>query len=121
MIQNQNSSEAARTLINIIDNAAPYIQVRTNSGKIVNSNTKFRHKMKKKKQKAWFDKDLLDLKKITNKFSNLKHNQPENLEIKNMHKESLKRYRDMCKAKNQIFVRKKCENMDKATSSSPIL
>ena len=79
------------------------IQVRKKSGKIVNNNTKFRHKMKKKKQKAWFDKDLQDFKKNTNKLSNLKHNQPGNLEIKNMHKESLKRHRNMC---NQVFVRK---------------
>ena len=118
MIQNQNSSEAARTLINIIENAIPYIQVRKKSGKIVNSNTKFRHKMKKKKQKAWFDKDLQDLKKITNKLSNLKHNQPGNLEIKHMHKESLKRYRDTCKAKKSNFRQEKFENMDKALSDS---
>ena len=56
MIQNQNSSEAARTLINIIDNAALYIQVRKKSGKIVNSNTKLRHNMKKKKQKRGLTK-----------------------------------------------------------------
>ena len=105
MIQSQNSSEAARTLINIIDNAAPPVKAQKNIEKSVNKNTKFRHKMRKKKQKAWFDKDLQDLKKNTNKLSNLKHNQPGNLEIKSMHKESLKSYRDMCKTKNPPFAK----------------
>ena len=35
-----------------------------------------------RRKKAWFDKDLQDLKKNTNKLSNLKHNQSGNLEIK---------------------------------------
>ena len=90
MIRSQYSSEDARTLINIIENAAPHVKKQKKSEKSVNKNTKFRHKMRKKKQKAWSDKDLQDLKKTTNKLSNLKHNQPGNLEIKNMHKELLK-------------------------------
>ena len=64
MIQSQNRSEAARKLINIIENAAPHVKAQTKSGKYVNKNTNFRHKMRKKKQKSWFDKDLQDLKKL---------------------------------------------------------
>ena len=52
MIQSQNISDAARTLINIIENAAPHVKAQTKSGKYVNKNTKFRHKMRKKKQKV---------------------------------------------------------------------
>ena len=75
---------------------------------------KFPHKRRKKKQKAWFDKDLQALKKKTKNLSNLKHAQPGNLEIHNSHKESLKHYRDECKSKRSAFRQEKCDNMDKA-------
>ena len=71
----------------------------TKRQKKTHSAQKFPHKRRKKKQKAWVDKDLQELKKNTNKLSNLKHGQPGNLDLKKLHKESLKGYRDMCTLK----------------------
>ena len=76
LIQSKNNRETARTLIKIIENAASFSKKEppqiSQCTQICTS---------KKKQTAWFDKDLQALKKKTNKLSNLKHSQPGNLEI----------------------------------------
>ena len=53
-------------------------------------------------------------KEINNKFSNLKHSEPGNLEIQSSHKESLKHNSDMCKSKRSAFRQETFDNMDKA-------
>ena len=47
MIQSHNSSEEARTLINIIEIAAPPVKAQKNIGKSVNKNTKRERRNKK--------------------------------------------------------------------------
>ena len=111
LFQGKNNHEAALNLIKMIDNAASRANKKPEK---LHNPPKFPHKRRKKKQKAWFDKDLQALKKKTNNLSNLKHSQPGNLQIQNSHKESLKHYRDMCKSKRSAFRQEKFDNMDKA-------
>ena len=60
LIQSKNNHEAARTLIKIIENAASFSIKEQQKGHNIQQ---FPHKRRRKKQKAWFDKDLQDLKK----------------------------------------------------------
>ena len=60
LIQRKNNHEAAHKLIKIIDNAASLSKTEPQKSQKI---TSFRHKRRKKKQKAWFDKDIQALKK----------------------------------------------------------
>ena len=60
MIQIKNNHGAARTLIKIIENADSFSKREPRKSHNIQ---KFPHKRRKKKQTAWFDKDLQALKK----------------------------------------------------------
>ena len=107
----ENKHEAAHTLVKIIDNAASLSKNESQNSQYL---PRFIHKRRKKKQKAWFDKDIQALKKKTNKCSNLNLYQPDNLDIQNSHKQSLKLYNDMCKSKRSAFRQERFDKMDKA-------
>ena len=76
---NINTKEASSEFFKIINKsilAAPKA-----SRDLQNTQTKFRHKKRKKKNKSWFDKELQDIKRQTNYLANLKHSDPENVEL----------------------------------------
>ena len=51
----------------------------------------FPHKRRKRENKIWFDHELQTLKDMTKKLSNQKHQFPENLHLRKLHKDSLKK------------------------------
>ena len=52
-----------------------------------------RKKQRRKKYIIWFDKELKDLKKNSDKFAILKHGHPGNLDLKERHRKALSKYR----------------------------
>ena len=59
LVQSENIPEASRALINIIENATTHLN---KAPKKPHSTQTFPHKRRKKKQKAWFDTDLQEIK-----------------------------------------------------------
>ena len=101
-----NVNQAAIDIMKIIENKTKLILGDVPSQQKSTKNVPYPHKRRKRKNKIWFDQELQKLKKITNKLSTKKHHAPENLDLKNQHRESLKMYRDQCNAKKQPFDKK---------------
>ena len=68
----------------------------------------------KKPTKKWFDEECSNIKKKTNSLANQKHAHPNNVEIREEHRESLKKFRSTCRLKKNKFWKdeaKKLENV----------
>ena len=116
LINRDNTKEASSEFFKIINKsilAAPKA-----SRDLQNTQTKFRHKKRKKKNKSWFDKELQDIKRETNYLANLKHSDPENFELKNLHTESLKLYKEKCRVKRTSFRQDSFDKMNKMINNS---
>ena len=111
-IENGEIAKASRSIIDLIDNSVP----KSMTGKVIIPNKKqfTRKKRRRKKDKIWFDKELKDLKKNSDKFAILKHGQPGNLDLKERHREALSKYREKFKEKRAGFSNKTFENMENA-------
>ena len=79
------------------------------------SDHKTRNKKKwKKPTKKWFDQDCMNIKNKTNSLANKKHAYPNNMEIREEHRESLKKFKSTCRLKKKEFWKdeaKKIENV----------
>ena len=90
---------AALEFVNLIGHKVCEIHGATPAIKPLPKNAPFPHKRRKKKTKVWFDQELKDLKSKTNRLANQKHANPNDSDIKEEHKASLKLYKIKMKEK----------------------
>ena len=94
--------EATSMLIELIENSCKSIED-FQPPQVTTKKVPFPHKRKKRKNKTWFDHELQILKNNTKKLAIQKHQCPENLELRELHRKSLKEYKKQCNTKRTAF------------------
>ena len=91
---------ASNKLISMYIEAANISLEKKNNPKRKENNPAYKHK---KKWKKWFDEECKIQKNITRKLAILKHQQPDNRQLRIQHNEELKNYKKLCNKKKSEF------------------
>ena len=67
------------------------------------------------KKKKWFDNECHQLRQKRRTLSNKIHKNPYDLEIRNEHRSTLKKYKNLCRKKKFAHQNKEIENLNEAT------
>ena len=113
-ISNGDIEGASKSLFDLIENALPQADQNSVNSPKIGFPKKLRHKMKKKKTKIWFDKELQDIKSNLNKLSNLRNKFPHNEQIRTDHNDALRDFRKTCKSKKSMFLNKTFDGLNTA-------
>ena len=104
-------TEATSMLIELIESSCKSIE-NLQPPQLSYKKVPFPYKRKKRKNKTWFDHELQILKDSTKKLAIQKHQCPGNLELRELHKKSLKEYKKQCNAKRTAFREDKFAKMN---------
>ena len=99
---------ASDKIINMYLEAAKLSLEVKKSPKTSSHSNAFKHK---KKWKKWFDTDCKNHKNITRRLAIMKHQQPNNLQLRAKHNEELKKYKTVCNKKKREFEKKQVDKL----------
>ena len=71
-----------------------------------------KNKNKNKKQKRWFDKDCADMKALAKRIANLKHRNPHDNQLRQLHRHVMKQYKDTCRSRKENFWKGEYNNLN---------
>ena len=69
-------------------------------------------KGKRKPIKKWFDQDCMRLKNEANVLANRKHREPMNMQVKEVHKLALKKFKSLCNTKKNVFWKEEAKKLE---------
>ena len=104
---------ASDKLVNMFLEAAKLSLEVRKTPKKNDTNKTFKHK---KKWKKWFDEDCRNQKNITRRLAILKHQRPDDQQIRVKHNAELKTYKKICNQKKNEFEQKQIEKLSDLTT-----